>query len=407
MTVFSNRALVMYCGILMSLSAFSVDIILPAFSLISSDLGSVYASVQMIIPVFILSIGFGQIIMGPLSDRYGRKPVILGGLVIYLAGALVCLFAPNIEILLLGRVIQGIGAAVGPVVSRAILRDMFLGQELARNMALATMLFAFGPIVAPLFGAIVLQFGSWRYVFLTIAMFSLSIFVAGILRLEETNANKDRSALAPSRIASNIKVAFSNPQSRFYIGISGPVMLTMLLILTTLPRIFMENYGIEGSRFALLFAIHGFGIIIGQVINRRMIPQIGTVNAMRVGSIVLLFASLLMAALHSMGVLLGPAGPYVMVACMVLFATGYLVVFSNAASLALDPHKSLAGFVSSLFGFVSQCVASLCAMVLAVRIGGDLSSFLMTLIMVTGAVVSILFLLPGRHSDSMAKDRDG
>lgn len=387
MRKFSSRALVFYCGILMSITAFSVDITLAAFSFISNELDAPYASVQMIIPVFIISIGFGQIVMGPLSDRFGRKPIIITGLVIYLIGAVICLFAANIEILLLGRAVQGIGAAVGPVLSRAVLRDNFSGPELARNMALATMLFAVGPIVAPLLGAVILQIGSWRYIFLVIVLFSLGVLLTGVWFLQETNRNKDASALSMGRIKNNIQLAFGNRQSRFFILMSGPIMLNILLILICLPRIFKEVYGIEGSWFAVIFAFHGIGIIIGQIVNRRMIPKIGTANAMRVGACVIFASSVLMGVLYYADFL----GPYVISAVMALFATGYLVILSNATALALDPMGHIAGFVSSLFGFFAQFISSIAGALLALWIGGDLSSFIIVMLMLTGCLMTILF----------------
>lgn len=324
--------------------------------------------------------------MGPLSDRFGRRPIIIAGLVIYVIGALICLLAPNVEMLLGGRAIQGLGAAVGPVLSRAVLRDMFSGYELARNMALATMLFAFGPIVAPVLGAGILQIGSWRLIFLIILLFAVFVLLAAVYLLKETNQSKDIAALSRKRLAQNFRLGLTNPQTRFFILLGGPIMANMLLILICLPRIFKDNFNIEGSEFSLLFAIHGLGIIVGQMINRRMITKIGTGNAMCVGAAVIFLATLLMGTLFQMEAL----GPYVIVSLMALFATGYLVVLTNATTLALDPLGHIAGFISSVFGFFGQFFSSLAGALLAIWIGGDLSSFIIVLLMLTGSVMTIL-----------------
>lgn len=187
----SPGSIVLYCGFLLTVTAFSVDITLPAFGLIAADLGADYGQVQLVVPLFILATGFGQMLAGPLSDRFGRKPVVLGGMALYAAGATICQFAPSIEVLLSGRILQGLGAAAGPVVGRAIIRDLFAGQALARNLALATMIFAFGPIVAPLLGISIMSVGSWRSIFFVITLFGLALLLIGWLALPE---------LIPSRI---------------------------------------------------------------------------------------------------------------------------------------------------------------------------------------------------------------
>jgi DHA1 family bicyclomycin/chloramphenicol resistance-like MFS transporter len=399
MPSFTSRALVLYCGILMSITAVSIDITLAAFSLISLDLNAAYSSVQMIIPVFIIAVGFGQIVMGPLSDRFGRKPIIMMGLLVYLIGAVICLFAPSIEILLFGRAFQGIGAAVGPVLSRAVLRDTFSGQELARNMALATMLFAVGPIVAPLLGAAILQLGSWRYIFLVVVAFILVVLLIGVWFLKETNLNKDDKALSIAKIRQNFQIAFENSQTRFFILMAGPIMMNILLILICLPRIYKDVYNIEGSLFSVIFAFHGIGIIVGQAINRRMITKIGTASAMCVGAAVIFGTTLLMYVLYSTNLL----GPYVMAGVMALFATGYLVVLSNATALALDPVGQIAGFASSIFGFSAQFISSIAAASLALWVGGDLPSFIIVMLMLTGGLLAILSFWNWKQKGSFAR----
>lgn len=165
-------------------------------------------------------------------------------------------------------------------------------------------------------------------------------------------------------------------------------MAMMIIILVSIPRVFKEAFGIEGALFAILFAMHGIGIIIGQIVNRRMIPVLGIATAMKIGAAVLVITSFAMLILNEADLM----GPYVLTGSMIGFATGYLVVVSNSMALALDPHGEIAGFVSSLYGFCAQLVASSAAIIIAATIRGDLSAFIWVLLMLSGAVFTILMV---------------
>ena len=382
----SPRQIVLYCGLLLTVTAFSVDITLPAFGYIADDLKADYGLVQWIVPIFVFSAGFGQLFAGPLSDRFGRKPIVLIGLAIYSAGAIICQFAPSIEVLLAGRVLQGLGASAGRVLGPAIIRDLFVSRELARNIALATMIFALGPIVAPLVGVSIMALGTWRLIFLAITAFGIMMFLVGWLALPESNSNKNREATNPRILWKNATITLSHPQSRFYLLMAGPIMAQMLIILVIVPRIYKEEFGVEGTMFALLFALHGIGIIIGQIANRHFLSvyQIGTV--MKAGAAVLFTTMLVMLGLDQAGLM----NAYVLTACLIGFATGFMVVMGNATALALDPHGEIAGFVSSLFGFTSQFISALAAMAVASFVRGDLSAFIWVLVVLSGGVFSVL-----------------
>ncbi len=348
------RTIVIFCGLLMSSSAFSVDITLPSFPEMVSDLDAPYNQVQWTLTFYMFMAGVAQLFWGPLSDRIGRRPSLAGGLAIYLAGCLMSALAPSIEWLLAGRLLQGFGGAAAIVLARAIMRDLFRGQELARNLALATAIFAIGPIVAPLVGAAIAAPFGWRAIFGVLALFACGLLLA-LLRMPETIPVKVPDAASPRVVARRAARLFAHPQSRHFLLLSAVAMSTMMFILVSAPRIYDIHFGLVGTAFALLFALHGTGIVIGQTTNRWLIPKLGTVPAMLVGNAVLILSAVLILGFAAAGMI----SPWLMTGLLILYSTSYLVVYANATAMVLDPHGDIAGFAAALFGFFSQIGASI------------------------------------------------
>ena len=363
-----NRLTIIYCGLLLTLTAFSIDILLPAFGLIASDLNTSISNVQLIVPFFIGATGVGQLFSGSLSDRFGRRIILKIGLAIYLVGGVFVFFATNIETVLAGRIFQGLGASTCTVAARAIMRDLFSGKELARNLAFATAVFAFGPIVAPLAGAGLLEFFGWRTLLLLMLVFGGLLLAYCIYLLPETNLDTDPNATRLSTVGRNIGRIFANPQSRFYLILSGIIMSMIMMILINIPAIYQNEFGISGTVFAIMFATQGTGIIIGQLINRNLITRIGIEKTTLIGSGALVFFCLAIVVFQLAGLM----DAWLLTVLLTGHSTGYLVVYANAAALTLDPHGNIAGFTSSFYGFFSQVVSSIIAALLAIFIHGDL-----------------------------------
>lgn len=370
-----DRWLVAYCGVLMSISSFSVDITLPSFPVMVADLDAPFELVQWTITSYMIGAGFGQLLWGSASDRFGRRPILASGLALFLLGCLGAAFVSSIGLMLACRVLQGLGAAAAIVSSRAIIRDRFSGEELARNLAFATAIFAIGPIFAPLLGASVAALAGWRFIFL-----GLSIFAAGLLvvlaRLPETLPRSAPDALRLRVFVERTKRLFRHPQSRHFMLLSAVVMASMLFILAATPRIYEHAFGLSGTTFAVYFAFHGLGIVIGQIANRRLILRIGIVNAMIAGNLVLIGSVVLMLA--AIGV--GWMNAIVMTGLITLFATSYLLVYSNAAAMVLDPHGDIAGFTAAFYGFTSQIGSSLIVSVLVFLTGESVVGFVVALL---------------------------
>ncbi len=370
-----ERSIVVYCGLLMSISSFSVDITLPSFGTMTRDFGAPFEQVQWTISLYMIGAGIGQLIWGSVSDRFGRRPALAAGLGLFLVGCLVAALSPTIHLLLASRVLQGLGAASAIASSRAIIRDRHSGEELARNLALATAIFAVGPILAPLIGAAVAALSGWRFIFLGLAIFAGGLLVV-LPRLPETLRTPSAEATRPRVFLQRAGRLLNHPQSRHFLFLSAIIMSSMLLILAATPRIYEHAFGLTGTAFALYFAFHGFGIIIGQAANRRLIRRIGIVDAMVAGNLVLLLSVLLMLA----AIWAGMMNPPVMTALLILYATSYLIVYSNAAAMVLDPHGDIAGFTAAFYGFVSQIGSAAIVAVLVVLTGDSVSAFCWTLL---------------------------
>lgn len=365
-----ERWIVAYCGVLMSISSFAVDITLPSFAVMVADLGTRFELVQWTITSYMIGAGLGQLVWGSASDRFGRRPVLASGLSLFFLGCLGAAFASSIDLLLACRVLQGLGAAAAIVSSRAIIRDRFAGEALARNLALATAIFAVGPIFAPLLGAGVAALAGWRFIFLGLSVFAAGLLVV-LVRLPETLRRPAPDALRLRVFVQRTARLFRHPQSRHFMLLSAVVMTSMLFILAATPRIYETAFGLSGTTFAGFFAFHGLGIVVGQAANRRLILGVGIVNAMILAAAVLVGAAAAMLAC----ILAGAIGPYVMTALITLFATSYLVVYSNAAAMVLDPHGDIAGFAASLYGFTSQIGSSVAVSALVWLIGDSMPGF--------------------------------
>jgi DHA1 family bicyclomycin/chloramphenicol resistance-like MFS transporter len=388
----SRTALIAFCGLLLSVSAFSCDITLPAFWSMQADLGTPIEWVQAVVPIFLIAQGIGQMAFGPVSDRFGRRPVIVAGLALYLAGTLLALLAQSIGQVYAGRIAQGFGSACGIAVGRAVLRDVSHGPALAQAMALAMAIFALGPITAPLLGYGLVAVGGWRAIFLGMAAFAACLIAFAVFGFRETNAARDPGALQPRRLLGSLARVMRHPQSRYFLLVATATQFGIISYVANAPRFFKSAFGIEGLEFVLLFAATGLGVVLGQIANTRLIARLGVLASTRLAAFVLVAVTGLVVLLSLMQLLPGA----VFAGLMFAFNTTFLVVMANAASLVIDPHRDIAGFASSAYGFFTQITASAAALLTVPLYGGALLPWALSMLAVTACV--LLALIAYRHA---------
>lgn len=376
-----------YCGILLSIVAVSVDITLPFFAAMAGDLDASIHSMRATVTLYFVFIGLGHLIFGPLADRLGRRPALAMGLALFFCGSLISGFAQNRDVMMLGRVFQGLGAAAGPVVARAILRDLFTGPELARKMAIAMSIFSLGPIVGPLIGVgLVTLGGSWRFIFYGMA-FYVAVLLLLLVRIPESLSRRQPDALTLSRLRDNTLRVFRHPQSRHFIITNAIMVTSMLLIVSMSPILYEHEYGLTGAAFAYLFALHGLGIVVGQYINHWLIGVIGVLASTMAAAVVTLVAGTLIAVLAASDLL----HAYGLTALVTFFAIGFLCVISNTSSLVMSPHGDIAGFTSSLQGASAQTFAGVTAWLLGTAIGVEMTLWGVSLAGISAVVLLLLW----------------
>ena len=386
----SVTELVIFCGFLMALSGFTTDIMLPAFAQMTQSLSTSLNKVQLTIAIFALFFGIGQFFYGPASDRFGRKPVIAVGMIIFLLGTVLATLGSSIDIVLAGRGLQGLGAGAAPVVGRAILRDTHSGSALARAMALSMAIFAVGPIFAPLLGYAVVELSSWRGIFGLTGIAALALLMFDLFRYRETNAAPDRGALQPHNLWRAVKTIMVHRQSSYFLFCGTVAYCALFTFISNAPRIYVQAFGVQDLGFAMLFAICGIGIVLGQAANRALLPRFGILVLLRISSAILFLASSSIGLLSYFDLI----NEWSFTALMFCFNTSFLVVMSNTAALCLDPHPKIAGLASAFYGSVTNlCGATFIATTVFVAGAGILNwSIVMTLL--TG--ICVIFIWAAR-----------
>jgi len=356
----------LYCGLLLSINAFSIDILLPSFAAIESEFNATLQQVQWIVPVYMLAAGLGNPVFGLWSDRVGRKPVLISGLLIFCIGSLLCVFATTITALLVGRFLQGFAAASAMVLCRAMIRDRFNGVALAQNMAIASMFFALGPMIAPLLGYLVYSWFGWRAVFWALVVFGLMLLAATVAQTETLDVSKRKRGL--DGVTADLLAVYLNQQSRHFIVLSCFCTAMIFTFLSHAPELYLRNLGASEGQFSLLFAVLSIGIIAGQWLNHRLIESLGAIATAYRASVMVFIVALGLLAF----VVTGTINLVIFSALMLAFNFFYLVVFSNFLSLCLDPHGARAGTASAMYGFTSFAGGALLSIIIGSLADGNI-----------------------------------
>lgn len=336
---------------LMALSALSVDIMLPALPQMSDALALSHANDrQAIIFIYVLGFAAGQLVFGRLSDLYGRRPTVIVGMVTFIAGSVYAALAPDPTSMLAARAVQGIGAAAARVIAVALVRDRYVGRQMARAMSFAMAVFFSVPVLAPAIGQALLQFGSWRLIFDVLIATGLALGL-WCLRLPGAAA---RVAAAPLSFAQALCRAFGTPTTIAYAVAAGLMLGCVLAYVSSAQQVFVDVFGL-GAMFPLAFAAIATMIVGAAIANGFLIERLG----MRRLSHASLAAFVVAAAVLLAEVALGWASFEVFVATMMPLFLLFGFVAPNFNALAMEPQGDNAGMAASVVGSVSTGLGAL------------------------------------------------
>lgn len=340
---------------LIAMGAISTDLYLPSLPAIGAAFGVAAAEVQLTLSVFLVGFACSQLICGPLSDRFGRRPVILGGIALYLAATLLCIAAPSIEVLITARFLQALGACVGPVLGRAVVRDVYGREGAAQVLSYMGMAMALAPALGPIIGGYLQVWFGWQANFGVLAAFALALFVAILAVLPETNRWPDPSATRPARLATTY---LSLLRERSYIGyvmIVGFSYAGIFSFISGSSFVLIGLLGLTPDLYGYCFAAIVVGYMIGTFGSGRLTKRLGLERMISLGGAVQCLGGLL-------GVVLYGAGFFSVVSIVgpvALFMIGAGLVLPNAQAGALGPFPKNAGSASALLGFCQMGFAAL------------------------------------------------
>lgn len=333
---------------MMAVNSLAIDIMLPALPYMGAALGVADEnSRQLVLSSYMLGFGLTQLVFGPLSDRYGRRGPLIVGLGIYTVAALLAAFAPNFEILLLLRLVQGMGAASTRVISQSIVRDVFSGRAMAEIMSLVFMVFMIMPVLAPGIGQILLLTGPWAHIFFFIGLLGLAIAAWTAMRLPETLSAENRRPLQFMTIVEGFRLVFTNRMAFSYAMAGVFVFGALFGFINASQQIYVDIYGL-GELFPLAFAAVASVMSLASYLNSRIVGRFGMRRISHGSLLVLVIAAIAWWVTSLFGTM--PLFVFMGFLATVMVSFGWTA--SNMNSLSLEPLGKVAGTAAAVFGFL-------------------------------------------------------
>ncbi len=338
----------------MSIVALSIDALLPALPEIGYDLGVTNpADKQLLITMIFLGLGFGQLLFGPLSDSFGRKPIVYIGFLVFIVASIICVTTKSFEVMILGRILQGFGLSSPRSLSMSMIRDSFSGNYMAKILSIVVMFFILVPVVAPTLGQLLLYLFNWKSIFHFNLIFGVLIMLWFWLRQPETLPQSKRIKFNSRLFIDGVKEFFKYKEAVAFTMVSGFITGSFLVYLSTSQQIFQEQYNLA-EMFPYIFASLAISVGLATFLNSRFVVKYGMLKIAFVSCIAYALISVLYVVLFSSG-----ENPSITVLlsffALQFFAVGFL--FGNLRALAMQPLGHIAGIGAALNGFVSTVMA--------------------------------------------------
>ncbi len=392
-----SRALVSLLTALVALGPVSVSLYVPSMPALAAEFRATPALVQQSFTIFVIGFAVAQLVYGPLADRFGRRPVLIGGLILYIAASLACALSTSIDEFLIARLVQGLGACVGPVVVRAIVRDRFERADAVRAFAFIGTAIALAPALGPLIGGFLEVWFGWQSAFLFLVGYGLLMTALVLARLEETVPQRDPSATDPARLIRNYASLLSNAR---YLGYLAPITFCfggLFAYNAAAPFLFIDRLGLSPDRFGMLaiFTVSTYATgswLAGRLEGRLSIRRTAIMGLAAAGLATALM--LLLAGELSLARVIGP---------MMLFVFGFGLLMPACTAAALHPFPRIAGSASAMMGFLQMGVGAAGSLILSrVYDGTALSLALVMAMLAALGATGFLFLAPSAAAEDAA-----
>ncbi|GGQ61793.1 multidrug effflux MFS transporter [Streptomyces pilosus] len=364
----------------------AMDMYLPALPEVTRSLHAPAATVQLTLTACLAGMAFGQLVVGPMSDRWGRRRPLLIGLAVYVVATALCAFAPTVELLVACRLAQGLAGAAGIVIARAVARDLYDGVAMARFFSTLMLISGVAPIVAPLIGGQVLRITDWRGVFVVLTVLGLLLTVVVWAKLPETLPPAERHGGGVGEALGSMRRLLADRAFSGYMLVGGFAFASLFAYVAASPFVMQEIYGASPQTFSLLFGLNSIGLMImGQVNGRILVGRVRLDRVLGAGLAVVVVAA---AALLVMALgVFGEAGLVPVAATLFVLMSAMGITLPNTQTLALMRTRHAAGSASALLGTTSFLVAAIASPL--VGIAGEDTAVPMAVVQLTAALVAL------------------
>ncbi|MFJ6281357.1 MULTISPECIES: multidrug effflux MFS transporter [Arthrobacter] len=379
---------ILMLGALAALPAVTTDMYLPSLPVVAEDLRASQAAVQFTLSGMLLGGGVGQLVIGPLSDRFGRRLPLIIGITMHVVISLLCSIAPDIGTLIVLRVLQGFFNAAAAVVAIAVIRDRFVGSDAARLLSRLMLVIGVAPLFAPTMGQAIAGIWHWRAVFYALALIGVLLVLIVWRFMPETLPSERRRSGHVRNVTAGYWQLLRDKRFMSLAVIPGLGLGVIMSYVVGSPFVFQEQYGLSQGQFALIFALNGVALVLSAQVNASLVRKIAPAKLLRAAAVAQLVFALVLVAVAATGV----GGVIGLLAALWLVLGTQGMIPANASVLALNSYGQMAGTAAAVIGALQSGVAGIVSPLVGV-LGGDALS--MSVVMIGAVVLTVVVLLLG------------